>query len=152
MKKTSVKRLFNAIQADDRPTLDGILDGDPSAMETVGEHNRLVRDKTPLMFAMQCSNLPLAHYLLDRGADASAAMPAEPGLSVLGLCMKFAYCDRRAHDEWIQLAERLLGLGADPNSGIWPALHGFGGIVDRADSERAIDKSFDRVLIFDAAT
>ena len=72
-----------------------ILDDDPDAMESIGEHNRNVRDKTPLMFAMQCFNLQLAHVLLDRGANANAEMPGGPGYSVLSLCMQFAYCDRR---------------------------------------------------------
>lgn len=52
--------------------------------------------------------------------------------------MQFAYCSLRNHDDWIHLATRLLDEGADPNTGLWPALHGFGGIVDRADLIRLL--------------
>jgi ankyrin repeat protein len=133
MNKTTKKRMFNAIQDGDAETLSQILDAEPEAIEVVGEHNRYVRDKTPLMFAMQCRKLQLAHALLDRGANAAAEMPGGPRYSALLLCMDSAYCDSEGHDEWIRLATRLIDKGADPNSGLWPALHGFGGIVDRAD-------------------
>ena len=38
-----------------------------AAIETLETHNRLVRDKTPLQYALQCFNLELAGHLLDRG-------------------------------------------------------------------------------------
>ena len=138
MNKTTTKRMFNAIQDRDAATLNAILAEHADAIETVGEHNRNVRDKTPLMFAMQCSDLDLAHSLLDRGANAAAEMAGGPRHSVLAVCAKFAYCDARNHDEWIKLATRLLDQGADPTLGLWPALHGFGGIVDRTDLIRLI--------------
>lgn len=78
MKKTAIKRMFKAIQDGDTETLDAILDSDPDALETVGEHNRNVRDKTPLMFAMQCNNQQLAHALIDRGANVDARMAGGP--------------------------------------------------------------------------
>jgi hypothetical protein len=90
------------------------------------------------MFAMQCRNLRLAHALLDRGASAKALMPAGPCFSVLALCIQFAYYDESQHDEWIQLATRLLDQGADPTPGLWPALHAFGAIVKRADLNRLL--------------
>lgn len=133
MTKTMLKNLFNAIQKDDTRTLRQILAAEPNALEAVGEHNRYVRDKTPLMFAMQCHKLRIAHELLDRGANAAAEMAGGPRSSALSLCMYFAYCDAENHDEWIRLATRLIDKGADPNTGLWPALHGFGGIVARAD-------------------
>jgi len=138
MNKATTKRLFNAVQEKDLATLYEILVDNPDAMETVGEHNRLVRDKTPLMFALQCSNLSLADALLDRGAKASAVMAGGPCMSVLALCVNFAYCDADRHDEWIRLATRLLDEGADPTSALWPALHGFGRIVKRADLIRLL--------------
>ena len=61
-----------------------------------------------------------------------------PRLPVLALCSKFAYCDAENHDQWITLAVRLLDQGANPTSGLWPALHGFGGIVNRVDLIRLI--------------
>jgi ankyrin repeat protein len=107
-------------------------------METGGEHNQNVRDKTPLMFAMQCANFNLASALLDRGANASAVMPGGPCSSVLELCVAFAYCDLRQHDDWIRLTTRLLDEGADATSALWQALHGFGRIVKRADLIRLL--------------
>jgi hypothetical protein len=109
-------------------------------MEAVGEDNPNVRDKTPLMYAMQCVNLGLANALLDHGANASAVMPGGPRESVLDLCVIFAYyCLEHEHDEWISLATRLLDLGAEPTSALWPALHSFaGGFVKRADLIRLL--------------
>ena len=133
MKKTTTKALFNAIQEGDTQTLRQILAAEPEALEAVGEHSRNVRDKTPLMFAMQCRELRIADELLDHGANAAAEMAGGPGSSALSLCMQFAYCDATDHDEWIRLAKRLIEKGADPNTGLWPALHGFGRIVARTD-------------------
>jgi uncharacterized protein (TIGR02996 family) len=138
MNKTTKTRMFSAIQNKDLTALYAILDDNPDAMETVGEHNRNVRDKTPLMFAIQCANFRLAHALLDRGAKASAVMAGGPRSSVLALVCHFAYCDAPKHDEWLRLATRLLDEGADPTSGLWPALHGFGGLVNRVDLIRLL--------------
>src|SRR5437762_2980269 len=98
MNKTTTRRMFDAIQDGDAGTLSEILDAEPEALELVGEHNRYVRDKTPLMFAMQCRKLQLAHALLDRGANAAAEMSGGPRDSALSLCMEFAYCDSERHD------------------------------------------------------
>jgi hypothetical protein len=58
--------------------------------------------------------------------------------------MQFAYCDVDEHDEWLRLATRLLDEGADPNTGLWPALHAVGGIVNRADLiHLALDRGAD---------
>jgi len=133
MRKTTTKQLFKSIDAKDQTTLISILDAHSEALEAFGEHNRLVRDKTPLMYALQCWNISLANMLLDRGANADASMAGGPRSSVLSLCMQFAYCDSDQHDDWIELATRLIDNGAEPNSGLWPALHGFGGIVERVD-------------------
>jgi hypothetical protein len=134
MDKATRERLFNAIQAGDVATVFAVLQDNPDAVETVGEHNNYVRDKTPLMFALQCANLRLANALLDRGAKASAVMPAGPRDSVLQMCVYYAYCrDEEEHGEWLRLATRLLDLGAEPTSALWPALYGFGRRVKRAD-------------------
>ena len=107
-------------------------------MEITGEHNRNVRDKSPLMYAMQCSKFKVVNYLLGRGADSTARMAGGPRSSVLGLCVSFAFCDAKNHDRWIKLAIKLIDLGADPSSALWTALHGFGGIVDRDDLIRLL--------------
>ena len=125
MKKSTVTNMFKAIENKDISTLDAILDAEPDALETVGAHNRLVRDKTPLMFALQCRNLSLANALVDRGADINAVMPGGPESSVLRLCVAFAYSDAANHDDWIVFTKRLLDMGADPNTAIGGALNAF---------------------------
>lgn len=116
MNKSTTKRMFEAIQAGDAQSLYQILDAETEALETVGEHNRNVRDKTPLMFAMQCRNLRLAHALLDRGANAAAEMPGGPGDSVLSnmriatpLATMSGYASR--HDSWITERIPIPGFG-----------------------------------------
>ena len=133
MNKTVLKSLFKAIESDDANTVESILDADPDALESVGQHNPLVRDKTPLMYAMQCRNFRLANALLDRGANAAAVMPAGPGASALALCLQFAYSDSAAFSRWVRLATRLLDDGADPNTGMWAALHGYGRVARRVE-------------------
>jgi hypothetical protein len=123
MNKTKTKLLCKAIEERDEATVFAILDDESDAIEAIGAHNQNVRDKTPFMYAMQCSDLQLANALLDRGANAAAFMTGGPCSSALSLCMQFAYCDVDEHDEWIRLATRLLDEGADPNTGLWPALH-----------------------------
>ena len=127
--KANVKRLFVAIEEDDPETLGDVLDAHPEALETVGEHNRLVRDKTPLMYALQNRNLPLAGHLLDRGADATAIMPGGPMSCVLSLAVKFAYSDPDLFPNWIPFVERLLDEGAGPTDGLWTSVarHGDNG-------------------------
>ena len=133
MKKTDIKRMFQAIENDKLDELQTILDANPGALEALGEHNRLVRDKTPLMFAMQCRNFRIANHLLDIGANAAAKMPDGPRSTALSLCTKFAFSDSARHDDWVALVGRLIDQGANPTSSLWPALHSFGRIVDRTD-------------------
>jgi hypothetical protein len=133
MKKVDIKRMFKAIEDDDRETLDSILDQHDEAIETHGCHNRLVRDKTPLMYALQCFNLKLAGHLLDRGANPSAVMPDGPRHSVIQMCIARAFCNQSTHDDWIAFTVRLLDMGIDPNEALWPSLHGYGELVPRDD-------------------
>jgi hypothetical protein len=133
MKKSTVKNMFKAIEQENAATLNAILDTEPDALETVGFHNSFVRDKTPLMYAMQCRKLGLANALVDRGADVKAIMPGGPKSSVLFICIESAYSDPIDHDKWIDLAKRLLDGGADPNSAFWTSLACFGGVVRRSD-------------------
>ncbi|WP_145385824.1 hypothetical protein [Stieleria neptunia] len=133
MKKADIKRMFKAIEDDDQQTLDSLLNTNDDAIESHGFHNRLVRDKTPLMYALQCFNLKLAGHLLDRGANPSAVMPDGPRHSVIQMCIARAFCNKSTHDEWIAFTIRLLDAGIDPNEGLWPSLHGYGELVPRDD-------------------
>ena len=133
MNKKTTKLLFAAIHNNDRATVFAILDEDASALETPGEHSSNVRDKTPLMYALQCSNLRLAHALIDRGADAQAEMTGGPRTSVLGLCLMFAYCSLSQQQGWLRITTRILDAGADPTLGLWSALIWFAPINKRVD-------------------
>jgi len=130
MTKNNIKRMLKAVESDDVATLTAILDADPDAVHAVGDHNRNVRDKTALMYAMQCRNARIANLLLDRGADASAVMSGGPPLSVMELCIMFAVVASFLDDEWVALIERLIALGADPTPGLGYAS---GGLVRTAD-------------------
>jgi hypothetical protein len=140
MDKATKKLMFNTIQDGDSAVVLAILQDNLDAMEAIGEHNAHVRDKTPLMFALQCANLRLANALLDRGANACAVMPDGPRDSVLEMCVSYAYYrDGLEHDEWIGLATRLLDLGAEPTSALPRAVLAFtGGFVKRADLIRLL--------------
>lgn len=140
MNKATAKKLFTAIERGNSKLLAEILDEHAGAVEALGDHNAYVRDKTPLMFAIQCRNLRFANALLDRGANASAVMPAGPRNSVLQLCVDAAYYgDKPEHNGWVKLATRLLDLGAEPTSALYRALYGFNhGFVKRADLIRLL--------------
>ena len=45
MKKTDIKRMFQAIEKNDKGTLNQLFDGNADALETVGIHNANCRDK-----------------------------------------------------------------------------------------------------------
>lgn len=133
MNNATTKRLFQSIETKDRQAIDEILDKHADALEVVGFHNRNVRDKTPLMYAIQCCNVELSNYLLDRGAEANAVMPGGPESSVLALCMIVAHSPAGSFDDWIQLTNRLLDLGADPTSAIWTATAHYKGFLKKID-------------------
>lgn len=61
MNKAQKKSLFQAIEKGKINAIDAILATEPDALEAFGEHNNYVRDKTPLMYALQCANFELAH-------------------------------------------------------------------------------------------
>lgn len=129
MNKSTKKKIFTSIEKDDSETLFSILETDPKAIEITGEHNRNVRDKTPLMYALQCRKLELASILLDHGASPTAKMAGGPKSSVLDLCANFAHYDPSSFSQWVDLVVRLLEKGANPSTALWPALHAFGSIV-----------------------
>ena len=122
MTKSDNKRLFNAIEGNDWPTIDTILQKYPSEIDAYGIHNRLCRDKTPLMYAMQCENFALARRFIDLGAAVCAKMAGGPGMSVLALAAKFGHGLNPNHGEWVAFASELIQRGADPTEALWPAL------------------------------
>lgn len=90
-----------------------ILDGNPDSLETVGFSNANCRDKTPLMYALQCGFFELVDLLIERGADIHAKMSAGPRFSVLDLVAKFGHPSSFQYEEFLSVAKKLLALGAN---------------------------------------
>ena len=118
MKKSET--LFKAIEGGDVTGVRTILDHSPELLEAFGEHNRSCRDKTPLMYALQCGHLRLAGELLDRGANPRACMAGGPGSSVIGLAVRFMI-GGRDNSALVAFVDRLIGAGADPDDALLPA-------------------------------
>ena len=91
MNKSDNKRLFKAIEDGDWSTVEAILDKNPNDVDVHGISNRLCRDKTPLMYAMQCENFEFARRFIDRGANVCARMPDGPKMSVSAQAAKFGH-------------------------------------------------------------
>ena len=81
------RRLFDAIEAGRLSEVIAILDDQPGLIESVGTESARVRDKTPLMYALQCRALRLARELIQRGANVRARMPGGPRSSVVQLAV-----------------------------------------------------------------
>lgn len=124
------KRLFDAVEAGASSTVFAILDANPEAIEAVGDGNANRRDKTPLMFALQCQRFGLARALIERGADVHARMPGGAGSSVIALAARFGIAGRD-DGPLLAVVEALLDAGADPNEGLGPACHAYSKAFDQ---------------------
>jgi ankyrin repeat protein len=122
MNKSDNKRLFKAIEDGDWSTVEAILDKNPDDVDVHGISNRLCRDKTPLMYAMQCENFEFARRFIDRGANVCARMPDGPKMSVSALAAKFGHGLNPRHQVWIEFASELIMKGANPTDALWTAL------------------------------
>jgi ankyrin repeat protein len=122
MNKSDNKTLFKAIEDGDWPTIEALLDKNPGDVDVYGIANRLCRDKTPLMYALQCENFEIARRFIARGADVSAKMADGPKLSVLALAVKFGHGLNPQHERWIEFAAELIEKGATPTDALWSAL------------------------------
>ena len=91
MTKSEIKKLFVAIEKHDHESVLGIISKETEALEVTGQHNANCRDKTPLMYAMQCEDFGLSEKLIDLGANVSAKMAAGPESSVIQLAVKFGH-------------------------------------------------------------
>jgi hypothetical protein len=131
----AVTRLFEAIEAGELTAVTAMLDQDPSLVEANGEANANVRDKTPLMYALQCHRFGLARLLIQRGADVRARIAGGPRSSVIALAMRFVIAGR-PNDEIVQIVGELIDAGADPNEALWPACHAY---VKRFDQPELIE-------------
>ena len=126
------RRLFDAIEAGAVSTVRAILDATPDALESIGDESRNRRDKTPLMYALQCGHLALAGELVDRGADIRARMAGGPRSSVISLAVRFVVAgrDNRA---MVGFVERLIDAGADPQDALYPACHAYHKAFDQPE-------------------
>jgi len=126
------KRLFEAIEAGRISVVTQILDAEPAALEVAGQHKATCRDKTPLMYALQCHRFGIATELLRRGANAGARMTGGPRTSVIALAVGFAIVGRDQR-ELLQFVDRLIDAGADPNDALWPACHAYHKRLDNSE-------------------
>lgn len=133
MTKTEIKKLFVAIEKHDHNVVLGILAKDKDALEIVGQHNANCRDKTPLMFAMQCEDFELAEELIELGANVNAKMPAGPESSVIQLAVKFGHGLNPNFDKWLGFTKVLLKHGANPSEALWPACHAYNKVADKPE-------------------
>ncbi|MFK3866842.1 hypothetical protein [Pseudoalteromonas rhizosphaerae] len=133
MTKAEIKKLFVAIEKHDQDSVLGILAKDKGAIETVGHHNANCRDKTPLMYAMQCEDFELANKLIELGANVKAKMPAGPETSVIQLAVKFGHGLNPNFDKWLSFTQKLIEQGANPSEALWPACHGYNKVADKPE-------------------
>lgn len=133
MTKSEIKKLFVAIEKHDHETVLGFLKKEKNAMEVVGKHNANCRDKTPLMFSLQCEDFELADKLIELGADVNAKMPVGPESSVIQLAVKFGHGLNPNFNKWLKFIHKLLELGVSPTESLWPACHAYNKASDRVE-------------------
>lgn len=138
MNKSDNKKLFKAIEDGDWPMIEMILEKNPGDVDIPGTSNRLCRDKTPLMYSMQCENFSFAKRFIDLGADVKAKMAGGPRMSVLALAVSFGHGLNPNHDTWVQFAHELIAMGADPTEALWPALGAYDKRNDRSGMIRLL--------------
>lgn len=131
MTKSEIKKLFVAIEKHDHKSVLEIINKDNEALEVTGQHNANCRDKTPLMFAMQCEDFELSESLIDLGANVSAKMAAGPESSVIQLAVKFGHGLNPNFDKWLDFTEKLIQHGANPSDALWPACHAYNKVADK---------------------
>jgi len=133
MKKTDIKRIFKAIERNDQSTLFTILSENPEDIDVFGFHNKNCRDKTPLMYALQCENFDIANKLISMGANINASMAGGPCSSVIQLSARFGHGLNPNFNEWLKFIEELIDLGAYPDDAIWTACHAYNKHSDKPE-------------------
>lgn len=138
MNKSDNKKLFKAIETGDWDTIEAILEKNPGEVDVYGISNRNCRDKTPLMYSMQCANFELAKRFIARGADVCAKMAEGPKMSVLSLAAKFGHGLNPQHEKWIEFATFLIEKGANPTEALWSALAAYDLKTDKSGMIRLL--------------
>lgn len=133
MTKSEVKKLFVAIEKHDRESVLEIINKEAEALEVTGHHNANCRDKTPLMYAMQCEDFELSEKLIDLGANVNAKMAAGPEASVIQLAVKFGHGLNPNFGKWLSFTKRLIQQGANPSDALWQACHAYNKVADKPE-------------------
>lgn len=107
--KKRIKELFQSIEQDDVANLKSFLGEFPKQANIRGVGSAYFPDKTPLMYAIQCVNFPIARFLLENGANVNAKMSGDRRFSVLYMAI---YLNTLADLDFV---EELFNRGADPN-------------------------------------
>lgn len=132
MNRTSIAKLFKAIEAGDVTIVTAQLDADPAVIDVQGEGSPVWRDKTPLMFAIQCGHHYIARQLIRRGADVGARMSGGPRSAVIALAVR-SVIPQQGMQDVVRLVGDLIDAGADPNDALWPALSAYNKAWDRPE-------------------
>ena len=140
MSASDTEALFEAIENGRRQTVEASLDAKPRRIEAIGTHKAGCRDKTPLMYALQCQRFGIARMLLRRGANASARMSGGPGSTVISLAVRFVI-QGRDPTPVLEMIDALIDAGADPTDGLWPAIRTY---HKHWDETRLIERILER--------
>ena len=125
MTKADTKKLLNAIEEGKWSVVKAILRRHPGEVDVYGWHKANCRDKTPLMYAMQCGRFSMAGRLIRLGANVNAKMAGGPKLSVLALTAMFGHGQNPMHENWVGFAKMLIRKGAQPTDALWNALSAY---------------------------
>lgn len=127
-----ITRLFDAIEAGTTSRVTALLDETPELLEASGHNNANRRDKTPLMWALQCHGFGLARTLIQRGANVNARMTGGPRMLVIAQAVRYSIMGRPNND-LVAIIGELIDAGADPTDALWPACHVYVKKYDQAE-------------------
>lgn len=110
------KLFFDQINEGNIEFIKSALDVSPEMVNILGENNNWYRDKSPLMYALQCTKAEMCILLIDRGADVNFRMPAGHKTTVCNWAATQATMYGEDNQEFIPILKKILELGANPNN------------------------------------
>lgn len=126
MTKANIKLLFGSIRKGDSELLFQILDEYPNSINIYGQHNSYCRDKTPLMFSLQCHHFDWVDELIARGADINAKMLDGPKSSVIALATIMAVPIHSSYQYFFDFIKKIIELGVSPDEdALWKACYNY---------------------------
>lgn len=108
--KKRTKELFEAIESGNKENVDEFLGTWPDKVDIAGEHNTYCRDKSPLIYSIQCEQFELASIFIDSGANVNFRV-ADCNTTPLSMAIHIHFFMDMG------VFEKLLQKGADPNQG-----------------------------------